>query len=70
MAHCFEGFLQHLRNTVFDIAGKILGHVVVEVSDADGLGHVPDVVWVPHRHGDSRVTAVMARSGLPGDRDE
>jgi hypothetical protein len=39
-----------LRYPVFDIAGQVLGHIVVEVGDADGLGNVADIVWVPDRH--------------------
>lgn len=51
MLHEFEGFLEHLGDAVFDIAGQILCHVVAEVGDTDGLGDIADVVRVPDGHG-------------------
>lgn len=35
VAHALQRFLQHLRNPVFDIAGEILRHIVVEIGDAN-----------------------------------
>lgn len=51
VAHTLQRFLKHLRNSIFDIPGEILGHIVIEVEDTDGFGDVADVIGVPDRHG-------------------
>jgi hypothetical protein len=35
VAHALERFLQHLCNAVFDVAGEIFRHIVIEVGDTD-----------------------------------
>lgn len=50
VAHELQCFFEDLRDAVFDVAGEVLGDFVVEVDDADGFGHVADVVGVPDGH--------------------
>lgn len=50
MAHELQRFFKDLRDAVFDVAGEVLGDLVVQVDDADGLGHVANVFRVPDGH--------------------
>ncbi|TKW51715.1 hypothetical protein CTA1_8874 [Colletotrichum tanaceti] len=48
-AHEAQGLDEDLADAVFDILGQAAQGVVVEVGDADRLGDVFDVVWVPEQ---------------------
>lgn len=50
VAHELERLLQDLVHAVLDVHGEVLGDVVGEVRDADGLGDVLDGVGVPEGH--------------------
>lgn len=66
MAHTLQRFLEHLRNSIFDIPGEILGHIVIEVEDTDGFGDVADVIRVPDRHGGRAYSGMKLYEGKIG----
>jgi hypothetical protein len=51
MSHELEGFLQYLRNAIFNVPGKVLGHIIVEIGNTHRLGDIANIVGVPDRHG-------------------
>lgn len=63
VAHTLQCFLKHLRNSIFDVPGEILGHVVIKVEDTDGFGDIADVIGVPDRHGGRSWSGVKVCEG-------
>jgi hypothetical protein len=57
VSHALQCFLQYLRNAVFNVAGEIFRHIVIEIGNSNGFRNVADVVRVPDRHGDCFVLA-------------